>query len=216
MEENGSKELSFRSILEEDLNWRDEEIRHLKNALNLFQKDNEKSCIRKSMILLIYAHCEGFVKSSLQAYLSYLNDLEIDGNAFIENLQLLGVEKKRKSLVNNSNNFSGFLNFFSEFKIIQQQKLRFDENCIDTESNLNFKVLKKNLEYVGLEESSFKEIENELDSLLNRRNNIAHGSDHDRVRQDDEEKWLIAFDKICNNLIRVISYAVINESYLKK
>lgn len=216
MEENGSKELSFRSILEEDLTWRADEIRHLKNALNLFQKDNEKSCIRKSMILLIYAHCEGFVKSSLQAYLSYLNDLEIDGNAFIENLQLLGVEKKRKSLVNNSNNFSGFLNFFSEFKKIQQQKLRFDENSIDTESNLKFDVLKKNLEYVGLKENDFIEIKEDLNSLLNRRNNIAHGSDHNLVQQNDVEKWLRTFDKICNHLIRVISDAVINKSYLKK
>ena len=216
MEENGSKELSFRSILEEDLTWRVNEIHHLKNALNLSKIDNEKNCIRKSIILFIYAHCEGFVKRSLQAYLSYLNDLDKEGNAFIENLQLLSVERKRKKLVNTANNFNGFLCFFSEVQKIHQGKIHFDENCIDTESNLAFSVLKKNLEYVGLKEDTFIDIKQDLDSLLKRRNNIAHGSDHDCVQQEDVEKWLKAFNKICNHLIISISEAVVNKSYLKK
>lgn len=109
-----------------------------------------------------------------------------------------------------------FYVFFSEVQKIHQRKIHFDENCIDTESNLAFSVLKKNLEYVGLKEDTFIDIKQDLDSLLNRRNNIAHGSDHDRVQQEDVEKWLKAFNKICNHLIISISEAVVNKSYLKK
>jgi len=52
----------FQGFLERDLSWRKLEISHL---FMIFDSVENKEVISKSMILLLYAHWEGFIKKAV-------------------------------------------------------------------------------------------------------------------------------------------------------
>ena len=66
-----------------------------------------------------------------------------------------------------------FMENIEEFKC---QKLVIDDNIVDTESNLWYIVLQKNLYKLGLPVDLFSDYHNDIDALVNRRNSIAHGN----------------------------------------
>lgn len=69
----------FRATLETDLAWRQEEIAFFKNQLN-YISDNNKNRYRKSLVLILYSHLEGYIKLSLQTYIQYINSLGLTRN----------------------------------------------------------------------------------------------------------------------------------------
>ena len=64
----------FQDFLDRDLAWRKLEISQLFMILNTVES---KEIIGKSMILLLYAHWEGFIKKSSKCYLKYVSDKNI-------------------------------------------------------------------------------------------------------------------------------------------
>ena len=50
----------LREQMEEELTWRSDELRIYKNALSYI--NTNKGIYRKSMVVMLYAHFEGFVK----------------------------------------------------------------------------------------------------------------------------------------------------------
>lgn len=61
----------FEDYIDDDLAWRKLEISQLFMILNTVES---KEIIGKSMILLLYAHWEGFIKNSSKCYLKYVSD----------------------------------------------------------------------------------------------------------------------------------------------
>ena len=64
----------FQDFLNKDLAWRKMEISQLFGILSTAES---KSVVCKSMILLLYAHWEGFIKKSSKCYLKYVSDKNI-------------------------------------------------------------------------------------------------------------------------------------------
>lgn len=64
----------FQDFLYTDLAWRKKEISQLFMVL---QTTDTKEVVGKSMILLLYAHWEGFIKKSSKCYLKYVSDKNI-------------------------------------------------------------------------------------------------------------------------------------------
>ena len=62
-------------MLEDELLWRFEEMNFFKRQLENLNEDNEKKKYRKSMVLILYSHLEGFIKSALINYAQYINGL---------------------------------------------------------------------------------------------------------------------------------------------
>lgn len=60
----------FENLLDEDLAWRKVEI----SELLLLAKESEKETIFKSLILLLYAHWEGYIKKSSKLYIKYISE----------------------------------------------------------------------------------------------------------------------------------------------
>ena len=61
----------FQDFLNKDLAWRKMEISQLFGILSTAES---KAVVCKSMILLLYAHWEGFIKKSSKCYLKYVSD----------------------------------------------------------------------------------------------------------------------------------------------
>lgn len=78
--------VELREILEDELLWRFEEINFFKSQLVNLNKDEDKKKYRKSMVLILYSHLEGFIKAALLYYAQYLNGLGKQRNEFDFNL----------------------------------------------------------------------------------------------------------------------------------
>lgn len=62
----------LRLVLETELAWRQEELAFFKNQLNeIVEEDKDK--YRKSLVLILYSHMEGYIKICLQTYIQYIN-----------------------------------------------------------------------------------------------------------------------------------------------
>jgi len=63
----------LREEMEYELTWRTDELRMLKNNLSLILKDEDKDKYRKSLIVMLYAHFEGFSKTCFNSYKTNLS-----------------------------------------------------------------------------------------------------------------------------------------------
>ena len=129
----------FRSILESELQWRQEEINFFKNQLNNFSEDEDKNRYRKSLVLILYSHLEGFIKVSLLSYVQYLNSLGLK-NSQVKN------EIKASSI-----NIA-FRNY--ENKEIHIKKIKDHDGKIDSELDKFYRRVQMILELEPLEDVS--------------------------------------------------------------
>ena len=72
--------------------------------------------------------------------------------------------------------------------ILLSQTLIIEDEAIDTESNLWYVVLQKNLYRLGLPICMFEQYKSDINNLVNRRNTIAHGSRTDGVTESEYKK----------------------------
>ena len=61
------------NLLDEDLGWRKVEI----SDLLFLAKETQKEVVLKSVILLLYAHWEGYIKKSSKLYIKYISEKKI-------------------------------------------------------------------------------------------------------------------------------------------
>jgi hypothetical protein len=62
------------NLLDEDLGWRKVEI----SDLLFLAKETQKEVVLKSVILLLYAHWEGYIKKSSKLYIKYISEKKLN------------------------------------------------------------------------------------------------------------------------------------------
>ncbi len=223
----------LRESLEEELLWRTEEINFFKSQLSNFRSDLEKDKYRKSMVLVLYSHLEGFIKVALSTYAQYLSALNMKRKFFIHNLVATSMDKEFNAYENKDVKCSLFknkkvpedkkihglyrrVNLLESTDAILNQNMIILEAAIDTESNVWYVVLQKNLYRLGLPIDLFSEFAGEIDALVNRRNSIAHGSRNSGVKELDYQNWENSVINVMNEIVRKIYSYSVNEMYLKE
>lgn len=93
-------------------------------------------------------------------------------------------------------------------------KLSIDDQIIDTESNLRYLVLKKNLYKIGLPIDLFSDSQGDIDSLVNRRNSIAHGNFRSGISETEYSSWESKALSVMSNVMRLIYDYANNKMYL--
>jgi MAE_28990/MAE_18760-like HEPN len=165
----------LQSFLDSEFAWRVKEIADLKFAVQSNKGLREATVVRAG-IPLLYAHWEGFVKAAATSYLEYVNsqgkkyaDLE---DCFIifglkKHLHTLATSKKTK--IN--------LEALQFIRASMQEKAMLQiASAVDTESNLSSAVFENIATSIGIDSSKYQAKFNLIDeSLLKRRNKIAHG-----------------------------------------
>lgn len=149
----------FRAELEEELRWRQEELAFFKNQLGDIVLESDADRYRKSLVLILYSHFEGYVKIALQTYIEYLNSLCVLQKDVVPALAASGMHKEfiayenldRKCAIFKTalpedtalHRFYRRVDFIEQMNDFQNSVLHLEDSLIDTESNLWYVVLQK-------------------------------------------------------------------------
>lgn len=221
----------LRTAMETELAWRQEELAFLKNQLSNIQDEVQRDKYRKSLVLMLYSHFEGFVKICLLSYIQYVNSLHLKRESFNEKLIASSMNREFNAYDNNDEKCNIFkkklpedkrlhrfhrrVNLLEELEEFKQSDLLIPDETIDTESNLWYIVLQKNLYKVGLPIDLFDDLSSDIDALVNRRNSIAHGTERAGVKENEYLQWETKTYRVMEEIIRCIYHDVCHEKYLK-
>lgn len=187
--------------LESDRNQRESEIRLVENLAAQAGTDQERGMLLRSLVLLMYAHLEGFCKFALLAYSGAVNSLRIPCKeaAFPVLAASLGdILAALRNLDSKAPEFRTVLpddkdlhmlwrerTFVESYETVMSRIVEIPDRVVDTKANLNTRVLKRNLYQLGLNYPEVDRHRGAIDSLLGVRNAIAHG-DALRVPKTEE------------------------------
>jgi hypothetical protein len=218
--------------LESDLDWRHEEMRLLSNSVATLTREADRDLARRAQLVMLYAHIEGFSKVALSTYVRAINDLglkcrdvneNIVASAFVDIFH--GVRfgdpkgKVFKRVLPEDAGlhiFSRQCEFVAEVGSLMNRAVSVPDGAVDTESNLDSKVLRRNLFRLGFPVGRFASYEEDLDELVYRRHSIAHGDDFNPVRRDLYERLQRAAFHFMDELTLSIVESVESSEYLRK
>lgn len=107
------------------------------------------------------------------------------------------------------------LDFVEQIDALKEQPLNVEDSVIDTESNLWYIVLQKNMYKIGLPTDMFDEFQADIDALVNRRNSIAHGNARSGVSQREFDNWETKTNSILSDIARQLYSFANNAKYLQ-
>jgi hypothetical protein len=190
---------ALRAELEADRAWREEEIRAFQNRGSEIEDKEELKRYRRALVLLLYAHYEGFCKFAFILYATTINSSGISCgeasyavaaaslNEMFRNLR--NPQKKcdlfRRDLPDDAklHQFAREREFIEQTAEVEKRPVNIPDDVVDTESNLTPIVLGKNLYRLGLPHDQFEAHDGEIHQLLNLRNGVAHGDLKDGIEE---------------------------------
>lgn len=189
------------SDLEADRRSREGEIRLIERLFAMSASEDEKNMIKRSLVLVAYAHLEGFCKFVLFSYTAALNSIGISCSEASIPIAAASLFKVFAALRDPQSKHPAFRSrmpddaqlhlaareqiFLESFQAISSGKLDIPDRVVDTKANLSPDVLRKLLFQLGLSYTSVEKHESNLAKLLGIRNAIAHG-DRLKVPADKE------------------------------
>lgn len=221
--------IEVREQMEAEFTWRKQEMIFLRNILGEINKEENQDKYRKSLVVMLYSHFEGFCKTSLLIYVNYINSLNLKRKEVNENLRAASMNnifKKydnpdrkcdifRTTLPDDTSIHKEFrkVDFIIQFNEFLEDINKLDDDVINTESNLKFTILQKNLYRLGIDYVEFKSFEKDINQLVNLRNSIAHGSEKMGIKKHLYDKLENSVFNTMNNLILIINKIVLEERF---
>lgn len=222
----------YRTEMEQELTWRSNELRFLKNQMSTMNDENDKEKYRKSLVVMLYSHFEGFTKTCLQIYLKAINDqvlIRKDVNECIVAASMDQVFKKyedkdrkcdifRRSLPEDKHIHKIFrrTDMVIQFHEFLEEQVHLPDEIVDTESNLWYKILQKNLYKLGIDSESFANYESKIDELVNLRNSIAHGSERTGIKENRYQKLENSVYTTMNELLKLLMKNLRDQAFTSK
>lgn len=217
--------------LERDKAARESEIRVIEKSLRNATIKIEQESIRRSLVLIIYAHFEGHCRFALTAYAAAINSRGVRCSEAEPRLVASTLDRCFKELSNPSSTPRelrssetldeevSFLHrrgqFVSELDGLFERKINIDDSVIDTQSNLKPQILKQLLFKLGLDYSFVGPIANDINRLLGVRNAIAHGDLLKKPDDDDVDDYKNLAYKTMASIQNAIMAGLTQKSYLK-
>jgi hypothetical protein len=217
--------------LESDIAWRQAELRGLSNLQAGIKRDAERGQLRRVLLVMLYAHAEGFCKIALLTYVNAINRASVICNAASDPLVAAAFADVFHALAYGDPKqkvfrlplpadqklaiFARQREFITELPGLLARTLLVPDTAVNTEDNLTSHVIRRNLYRLGFPEHVLSEYHAEFDELVNRRNNIAHGADADPVKESDYERLRKAVFQAMDELALTIVEAFENASFRK-
>lgn len=221
----------LRAELEADRAWREEELRTFQNRGSAINDEAELKRYRRALVLLLYAHYEGFWKFAFILYASAVNRSGIScgeatwaiAAASLSDLfrNLRNPQSKsdlfRRELPDDAklHQFAREREFIERTSEVEARPVNIPDYVVDTESNLTPVVLKKNLFRLGLPHDQFQAHDSEINKLLGIRNGISHGSLKEGVEERLYEQLRAATFSIMSALGIGIMQALSDRAYAR-
>lgn len=185
----------LQDYLEADLAWRKAEISQLFRILNDVEA---KDVVLKSIILLLYAHWEGYIKKSSKHYLKYVSEQKVKIKDLTLNFKAIVLkESAQKCFEQNSLTLANEIRFINKQKKMDDHAFKInvnvddeeDKSIINTKDNLSSKVLNNIIDIIGMKyNDAMKKRSNYIDfDLVRRRNSIGHGNKLIRGQVEEEQ-----------------------------
>ncbi|MEO5370902.1 MAG: MAE_28990/MAE_18760 family HEPN-like nuclease [Magnetococcus sp. DMHC-1] len=158
----------------DNLEWRINELTELK-AIVISSNTGpvRREVILRSLILMLYAHFEGFCKFLWDYYLDYIEKQHLPRSMLQDSLACLSLSKyfsilKKDSSLEKifdlSSNFPGAMNDAAIF-----------ESKLETASNLKIRIFRENIKKINILVPIAEDRCKTVDALVHMRNEIAHG-----------------------------------------
>lgn len=178
--------------LDSEMGWRVKEISSMKSSVSSVGPQSRPTLIRAG-IALSYAHWEGFVKNTSEAYLAYLNAKKLSYNELQDCFVALGL-RAEIARARHQADAGGAISVVDFIRNKGENRSSFSlKNAIDTKSNLNSEVFEAIVRALNLSASTYETKYHFIDeSLLMRRNKVAHGEYLDI----DGEDWKEIADEV--------------------
>lgn len=196
-----------------DLIWRKKELIALRFLAGRATQPDEKHALARSLVALLYAHWEGFVKQAATAYLEFVKFQRLTSNELAENFVALSVRTTLREAAA-TDQIARHIEVARFFRTSGGERVKIPvKGAIRTRSNLSSVVLKDILITIGLEFVEFETKGVLIDeSLLNVRNTVAHGE----YLKVDPAEFQAVYDEVVLMLDQVktlIENAVALEAY---
>lgn len=160
--------------LESELAWRFHEVDVIRRKHFQCANDGERKIIVKCLVLMLYAHWEGFVKNALTVYVEALSRTGVQRRDMVDNLVARSLQATLNRLGDRS--IAARADFFASLEGLMNAAVQFEQPGVNTKSNLKTHVFRGLLAdfAVYVDDKLIKEIV--IDTLVERRNDIAHGT----------------------------------------
>lgn len=165
----------LQDALDADHAWRVKELVDLSLEVKSVATARRRTLVRAGVPLL-YAHWEGFIKKASSDYLKYVSNQRHNYGQLSDCFVVFGVKRHLDSIVSSQKSEINIaaVRFFME-SLGEQANLNLG-SAISTESNLSSKVFENIALSLGVDPGPYRSRFNLIDeSLLKRRNSIAHG-----------------------------------------
>ena len=221
----------IRAQLEDELTWRQDEMRLLRNQLSHMDREDEKRRYRKALVVMLYSHYEGFCKTAFDIYVDAVNQEHICcSNAndhiialtFADIFKALDIPNSKckifKSILPDDAKLHRFcrqVNFIAGLDNFLSMPVNIPEDAINTESNLSREVMRKLLFRLGFPYNAFEKHEYQIKGLLDERNSIAHGKSQEGIDEEIYIKLEKSTYEIMSELREIIMHALIDQIHMK-
>lgn len=221
----------LRAELEADRAWREDEVRKLQNLGESLSRAEEKDQYRRALVVMLYAHFEGFCRFALSLYCSAINRARIqceqaDFALVAASLAILFRDlrnpDKKSDIFRHPLPDDRKLHMFAREREFVQRSTEFlrrtveiPDGVVDMESNLTPTVLSKNLFRLGFRHDAFEEWYGDINKLLEYRNKIAHGEMRSGVAQKAYADLRGSVDKVMTGITVAVTRTLEQEDYLR-
>ncbi|MFT3772881.1 MAG: MAE_28990/MAE_18760 family HEPN-like nuclease [Minicystis sp.] len=220
----------FLTEVEGDLAWRTEEVRALKRLLSRASDGPTEGALRRSLILFLYAHAEGGVKTTLTCYVRVINALKLQMGECVPPIVAAAFDDLFRALSDQARKHPFFrsrlpddpkihrmarhTDFVARIREAEAHPVQLDhETIVDTESNLDPDVLMKILFHLGFPPDVVSRRFDDLHYLRGLRNAIAHG-ERRTVTEDQCAKYeRTVFQALLPKLRDLLATAIRQESF---
>ena len=167
----------FSTYLTEEFNWRVKEISDVRRAAD-DQSRGYETGVRKAALALTYAHWEGYVKFSAEAYLKYISARKFRYDQLTSQFAAIEVPKIIRKAISDGSGVAAGITFIERMSGLMQETYRDSKTTyLPVEGNLNFERFCEVCSICGVDHRKILEDGTFLDSrVLAVRNKIAHGS----------------------------------------
>lgn len=198
----------------QDLLWREDELVMLKIlAHSSKEKKIQHNVLLKSLLLMLYAHYEGFCKFAWEQYLSVISNQNILRLHLHDSIICFSLEDEFRKIKNLSSD--KIYNFFiTTLPILMNEKVNFNIK-LEAESNLKSNIFEKNSNKINITVPSFQESHRIINRLVFIRNQIAHGEQNYINDLTEYQKFEKTTIEVMYNLAEVIIDAINEKKYLK-
>lgn len=164
-------------LIDQDLGWRKKELATLRFAIRRTQNNPRLlTTAMRAGVALLYAHWEGFLKSSSEYYLEFISRQNLSNQDVASNILAICTKRMMSDSLAGSkvDQALALVRFFRED--MAKPLALSHRTAVPTEANLSSKVLRNISLAVGVNYSVFETKAVLIDErLLGKRNSVAHG-----------------------------------------